>query len=532
VDHFEFGSPSPAAKAGQQSTVSVVAYDAYENTTTRSLGSPTLTSNLDGSTTGCGGSGTAACSVSQALSTFASDGSATITFTAYKAETGRTLTITAGNSKSSTSDAFTVLPAALDHFIWTAQPAAAQVAGVAFGAVVTAYDRYANVKTNYAPGQSDVSITGLHNSPVPPPIFNGSPAGNAAPDTGSLSWSAGVGTLTGVIDRDAETTQLTITNVTVTGDAPRISQPSSSFTVAPAAPAALAFTQQPLETQLNAIINATTNPQFVAVQAVDAFGNLASNTSIAVAIGANPGSGTLGGTTTKPTNSSGIALFDDLTLNQIGVGYTLVASAPPSSPTASKTSSPFVVAQTVTTCTTKCSGSATKTNNTILSVTTSGTSGTNGLGIALLDPGTAAVAIPNGACPNFQDAPGAAIGRVDLSSFTFGSSGTPSFQFVWRLNKSIVLQIPNNSTSAYDICLGAVWTDPTRSPVPFPTKGGGTAQPFPDPAFPGVTEYWGVLPNCTQKTTTPCVFSRTRNQGDEIVTFNVQWPWDPTPHMG
>lgn len=513
VDHFEFGAPSPSPEAGQESTVSVAAFDQYENPTTDSLGTPVLTSTLEG---------IGPYAETESLSAFAPDGTATIAFTAYKAETGRTVTVTAGNAKSSTSAPFEVLPAALAQFTWSTEPGSAQTAGAPFTAVVTSFDQYGNVKTNFEPGPADVTVTGLHTSPSAPAIF-GSHPGSQAPDYGTLTWAGGVGTLSGVVDRDAETTTLTIANAT-----PSVSETSDSFTVAPASPDALAFTRQPLETQVGAIVNAATTPPFVAVQAIDPFGNLASNTSVAVAIGSNPGSATLGGTTTRPTDASGIATFDDLTISAVGVGYTLVASAPPVTPTATKTSNAFIVAQTVSTCGTTCSGSATVPQNTTLTVSATGTSSANALGITL-----AAASIPAGVCPGFTDAPGAPAGHVDVSYLDFSASGTPTLRLVWVLDKSLVHESASNSASAYDICLGSVnLLDPQgTSTTGFPTKSGVPATLVHDPVF-DVGVFWGLLPDCTKKSTTPCVASRTRKSGDEVVAFDVQYPWDPTPHLG
>ena len=46
-----------------------------------------------------------------------------------------------------------------------------------------------------------------------------------------------------------------------------------------------------------------------------------------MALGNNPGGGTLGGTTTLMTNASGLATFNDLTVSAVGTGFTLVASS-------------------------------------------------------------------------------------------------------------------------------------------------------------------------------------------------------------
>jgi CSLREA domain-containing protein len=100
-----------------------------------------------------------------------------------------------------------------------------------------------------------------------------------------------------------------------------LSQPFS-LTNLPGAPAQLAFGQQPTQT----VVLASVSPA-VTVRVLDAFGNLTnSNAAVMLVLGANPGGATLGGTTLLNA-INGVATFNALTLNQIGVGYTLVASS-------------------------------------------------------------------------------------------------------------------------------------------------------------------------------------------------------------
>ena len=89
------------------------------------------------------------------------------------------------------------------------------------------------------------------------------------------------------------------------------------------APAKLAFIVQPS----NAVAGAASTPAVqVAVQ--DAQGNTVTTatTSITLAIGINPASGTLSGTTTVAA-VNGIATFANVSINNLGTGYTLTASA-------------------------------------------------------------------------------------------------------------------------------------------------------------------------------------------------------------
>jgi hypothetical protein len=106
-------------------------------------------------------------------------------------------------------------------------------------------------------------------------------------------------------------------SVTITQTAP--------VTVTAATASQLVFTQQPTRTQVNAFI---TPP--VRVTAQDAFGNTAANFvgSVTVAIGHNGGvvPGGLHGTLVVAV-VSGVATFSDLSIDQTGVGYTLVANS-------------------------------------------------------------------------------------------------------------------------------------------------------------------------------------------------------------
>lgn len=85
----------------------------------------------------------------------------------------------------------------------------------------------------------------------------------------------------------------------------------------------LVFGQQPTNTPVGTVIAPP-----LTVRLLDAFGNLATSAAdpLTLALAANPGGGTLGGTTT--TNAvSGVATFSNLTIDKPGDGYTLQATA-------------------------------------------------------------------------------------------------------------------------------------------------------------------------------------------------------------
>ena len=148
------------------------------------------------------------------------------------------------------------------------------------------------------------------------------------PANGTLSGTKTVAAVGGV----ATFSTLSINN---TGTGYRLSATASGLTSAtsntfnitsttpPATPTKLAFGTQPS----NTLAGATITPA-VTVRIEDANGTLvATDTrSVTVAIGANPGGGTLGGT--KTVNAvGGIATFPTLSINNPGNGYTLTASA-------------------------------------------------------------------------------------------------------------------------------------------------------------------------------------------------------------
>ena len=89
-------------------------------------------------------------------------------------------------------------------------------------------------------------------------------------------------------------------------------------------PTQLQFGTQPGTTPMGAAISPA-----VTVLVLDANGKkeLAANMPVTLALGANPGGATLGGTLTVNA-VQGVATFNNLTIDRVGTGYTLIASAP------------------------------------------------------------------------------------------------------------------------------------------------------------------------------------------------------------
>ena len=92
--------------------------------------------------------------------------------------------------------------------------------------------------------------------------------------------------------------------------------------VAAAVASQLVFSVQPSSTAAGASIAPA-----VQVAVEDASGDVVTgdNSSVTLALGANPGNGTLAGTLTMPT-VNGVATFSNLSINKVGAGYALMAA--------------------------------------------------------------------------------------------------------------------------------------------------------------------------------------------------------------
>lgn len=143
------------------------------------------------------------------------------------------------------------------------------------------------------------------------------PAGGTLSGTTTVAAVAGVATFNGLSINTAGTGYtLAASSTGLTGAT------SSAFNITVGPAVQLAFGQQPTNSTANvAIAPAPT------VRILDAGGNLtASTANVTVAIGTNPGPGTLGGTLTVAA-SAGVATFPNLTIDAAGIGYTLTAAS-------------------------------------------------------------------------------------------------------------------------------------------------------------------------------------------------------------
>jgi hypothetical protein len=221
-------------------------------------------------------------------------------------------------------------------------------AGATSGSVVVTVAGFASNAATFSVSNK-LAITFINNGSSPTagtafPVtiqsqdYNGNPA-NVSTATGiSLSLKTGTGTLAGTLTGAiaAGTSQVTISGVTYTkaeagvvvtgtqtsGDTLTAGD-SSAFSVTPGVPSSLVFAAQPGAATAGSTI---AGPPTITIQ--DSLGNVVSSSTapITLSIGSNPSGATLGGTTTKNA-ASGIASFNDLSLDKAGSGYTLTASA-------------------------------------------------------------------------------------------------------------------------------------------------------------------------------------------------------------
>src|SRR5206468_11177910 len=97
----------------------------------------------------------------------------------------------------------------------------------------------------------------------------------------------------------------------LTASAGALSVVSNAFTISAAAVNTVTFVQQPTD----AVAGQTVTPA-VTVRAQDSFGNNVPSASVAMSLVS--GTGTLTGTTPRSTDTSGIATFDNLSINLAG----------------------------------------------------------------------------------------------------------------------------------------------------------------------------------------------------------------------
>ncbi len=289
-----------AAPAAITPAVQVSAQDALNNTDLTYTGNVTVAIGTNAGTPTPGAlGGTLAGAAVAGVATFND-------LTIDKVGNGYTLTANAAPLSGATSAAFNIFANTATHLVFSVQPTN-EVAGVSIAPAVqvSALDASNNVVPVFTGGIS-VAITPLTGDPSA--VLSGTTTVNAVAGTATFNLS---------INKTADGYRLDASAGGVTGVT------SATFDITPAAATHLAFAVEPS----NAIAGAAVAPA-VQVAALDAFDNVdtAYTANIAVAIGTNPGGGTLSGTASVPA-VNGVASFATLSINRSGVGYTLLATS-------------------------------------------------------------------------------------------------------------------------------------------------------------------------------------------------------------
>jgi alpha-tubulin suppressor-like RCC1 family protein len=222
-----------------------------------------------------------------------------------KAAQGYTITATSAGLPLTTSDGFQIVPDAATDIGFISQPASVS-AGVPFSIQVAAQDQFDNVVTNVTGG---VTLT-----------LETNPGSATLSGTRVAAFSQGIASFADLtLDKVAS-------GYTISAASGSFSAATSSLlTVIPGIPAKLAFGAIGSTYQSAAFIGGP-----LRVRILDAHDNhvTTATNAITLSIGTNPGSGTLsvtGGATRTAAN--GQVDFPGVSVDKVGVGYTLVASA-------------------------------------------------------------------------------------------------------------------------------------------------------------------------------------------------------------
>jgi subtilase family serine protease len=313
ANHLGFGQQPSNTVAGSSISpaVTVRVLDAYNNLVTTDS-SDTVTVAI-GTNAGSGTlSGTTSAKVSGGVASFSN-------LSINKTGTGYTFKATSGSLGSGTSSAFNITPGTATQLSFGQQPTNTP-AGSTINPAITV--QILDADGNLVSGDNTDAVT----------IALGSNPGSGTL-SGTLKITAKNGTATFsdlAISKAGNGYTLTVSSGTLKGTT------SNTFNVTPAG-THLFFSQQPTSVAAGASIAPA-----VTVEVLDFNNNVVTTDNsdkITLAISANPGGGTLSGTTSL-TVSSGIATFSGLSINKTGTGYTLQAT---SGALTAATSSPFNV---------------------------------------------------------------------------------------------------------------------------------------------------------------------------------------------
>src|SRR5215831_7814255 len=221
-----------------------------------------------------------------------------------KSATGYTLSADATGLVGGVSAPFDILTGAVSQLSFSVQPVTATAGAALAPAVqVSARDAVGNTVTTFT---DTVTIA-----------LGANPTGAVLGGTLKVAATAGVATFA-----DLSLTKAGNGYRLQAGAASWIAT-SSAFSVAAGAASQFSFAIQPTTTGAGSAITPA-----VQVAALDAYGNVATSYSgiVTVGLGANPGSGTLSGSTSTPA-IGGVAMFANLSVDKLGVGYTLTATS-------------------------------------------------------------------------------------------------------------------------------------------------------------------------------------------------------------
>jgi hypothetical protein len=311
LDHFSVSAPATAT-AGAPFSVTVTAQDVSGNTVTTYTGAVHFTS-------------TDAQAVLPSDYTFVTGDNGTHTFSnavTLRTSGSRTVSVndTVQTSKTGTSSNIAVSAGAAAS-LSVAAATTTPVAGVANNLTITAKDGFGNTATGYT-GDKSLTFGGATSIGAnTPTVSNKTGTAVSFGSATTISFASGVSSVTGANNGVMKLYKTETANITV-GDGSINNNPGLSVTVSPAAASKLAFTQQPSSSTGGVAFG--TQPG-VTVQ--DTFGNTVTtdSSSVTLAIGTNPGSGTLTCTSNPRAASSGVATFAGCTIDKAGNGYTLTA---------------------------------------------------------------------------------------------------------------------------------------------------------------------------------------------------------------
>ena len=285
-----------ASLASITPAVTVTVQDAGGNTVTTSTASITI---AIGTNPGSGTlSGTLTRSAVNGLATFSG---LNIDMTG----TGYTLTAASTGLTAAASTAFNITAGTAAKLLFTTQPSGG-ISGTAFATqpIITVKDASGNTVT-----ASSASIT---------LSIGTNPGGGTLSGTKTINAVNGVATFSGLnIDKTGTGYTLVATSTSLT------QATSNLFNITAGSANKLVFNQQPTNTSTGVAITPA-----VTITVQDAGGNTVtgSSASITIAIGTNPGGGTLSGT--KTINAvNGVATFSNLSIDKPGTGYKLSASS-------------------------------------------------------------------------------------------------------------------------------------------------------------------------------------------------------------